>query len=260
MKDTLVKVLPIVFGVAVGWMLLNPPAILEPIGPIRYLLVAVLAFGLVVAFVGAVISSNLPEDVVLTPLDKTPDPSLTALGQRIAAMGFEPVGGLYRVEMSPAATMLAYVHPRVPVYAAVYRTGTVPAVTSFDFVSILHGDRAGLTSGADPRGATLPGGPGTLRQVFPKASAEDVAARHREALDHLEALGLPARAVSAETFIADFKMSMRRQREAFFAAPISSTVIAIWRSATSSTPHIGRLQDQAVARTQIQGLVTGRRS
>jgi len=124
-------------------------------------------------------------------------------------------------------------------------------------VSILDGDRGGLTSGAEPAGALVPAASGSLRQVFPMADVEQVLRRHREGLQYLRARGLSAKAVSATTFRRDFATSFRRQREAFLAAPLRGAAVTLWRAATGRTPHVGPIAQQAAARAVIQELLTG---
>jgi hypothetical protein len=98
-------------------------------------------------------------------------------------------------------------------------------------VSVLDGARGGLTTGAEPAGATIPAARGSLRQVFPRASVEQVFERHRQGLAQLRSRGLAAKAVSASTF--------RRQREAFLTAPLRGTAVTLWRAAIGWTPHLG---------------------
>jgi hypothetical protein len=151
-----------------------------------------------------------------------------------------------------------YVHASTFSYASAFQTTTIPRKTAFDFVSILEGNRGGLTTNAEPGGAALPASPGSLRQVFPGASVEVVFERHREALHYLRANGLAAREVSAASFSADFAESFRRQRQAFLRSPLSGTLVMLWRSATSLTPHVGALAGQAAAQATIRRIKEGR--
>jgi hypothetical protein len=163
------------------------------------------------------------------------------------------------VGLSPPALMVAFVHEAERSYATAFRTTTLPPKTAFDCVSILDGDRGGLTTGAEPAGAVIPAARGSLRQVFPGASAEQVLERHREGLQYLRGRGLSARSVSASTFPRDFATSFRRQREAFLASPLRATVVTLWRAATGRTPHLGPIATQAVAQQTIHELLTGTR-
>jgi|GEM_PF-38844 len=257
MKVTLLKVLPIAFGLAIGWLLFHPPAWLAPLGPARYLVVAALCGALLVAFVAAQISSNLPADVTLEPLPQGPPAELADLVTRFRDLGFEQAGPPLKVGISPPATMVGLVHPREPIMATVFRTGTLPAVTGFDLVSVLHDGRGGLTTGADRRGATLPGGPWVLRQVFPGAAVEELLTHHRDALGWLRGRGLTFRPVAGSGFADEFRRALGRQREIFLANPIGSALVALWRSATGRVPHLGPLAGQRVAEGQVRRLLAG---
>jgi hypothetical protein len=184
---------------------------------------------------------------------------LKSLCARFEALGFQRVGPPLVVGISPPALIVAFVHEAERSYATAFRTSTVPSKTAFDCVSILDGDRGGLTTGAEPGGAVIPAARGSLRQVFPRAGVEAVFERHRQGLRHLRSRGLPAKAVSASTFARDFAQSFRRQREAFTAAPLRGAAVTLWRAATGRTPHLGPIASQAAARATIRELLTGTR-
>jgi len=258
MKDAVARVLPVVFGVLVGWILFHPPSWLAGLGAWAYLVtlaVAALAF---VAFVGLSILRNLPAHLVLRDLPpEAVPPDLRRLADEVVALGFFGAGPALEVGVSPTAVMVPLVAPAEPTYAAAYRTRTVPSVTALDFVSILDGGRGGLTSCSDPRGATLLGGPGELRQILPGATPAELLAAHREAVALLRSRGLGCRAVTPGTFGADLTAAIAAQRRAFLATPLHATLVAIWRSVSGRTPHLGPLGRQAIAERQIAWLVTG---
>ncbi|HPS79898.1 MAG TPA: hypothetical protein PLS53_17185 [Thermoanaerobaculaceae bacterium] len=250
---------PALFGIFLGWMLVNPPAWLEPLGLLRFAVMGVLVLGLLVGFVALQLGRNLPEDVVLTPRSGG-DQHLEPLVRAFEELGFVRAGPAVEVGISPPAVLQPLVHRHEPAYATVFRTGTLPAVTSVDVVSILQGERGGLTTNADVRGASLPGELGSLRQVFPGADPAALFRRHCEALAWLRARGLPARPVAGERFAADFKRAMSRQRRAFLLTPLRTTVVAIWRTLTGRVPHVGALPEQAIAERQVRHLSIGRNS
>ena len=253
--------LPIVVGIALGLLLVRAPAALPSLGPAALVIAAALVVLLLVAFTAWMIGRNLPAEIAIRPLPEgAVPPDVRALVDAYRALGFAPAGPPREVGVSPPALLVPLVHDAEHCYGTVFRTSTVPAKTSFDVVSILGGDRGGLTTGPDPAGATLPAAPGELRQVFPGARAADLFARHREALAFLRSRGLAARAVSAATFEADFRAAFARQRIAFRAAPLNWALVAIWRSATRSSPHTGPLAGQKIAERQLRELATGVRS
>jgi len=254
MPKAIAKFLPIVIGVPLGILIVAPPAWLRALGPVAYLVTGSLAFVALVAFVAVLISANLPAEVRLTPLAVPPPAELAALAQRYAALGFVPAGPPMEVGISPPGVMVPFVHERERSYGTIFRTNTLPAKVAFDVVSLLEGDQGGLTSSAEVAGATLLAGRGDLRQVIPGASIEEVFERHRAAVAWLRSRGLPCRPVSAVSFERDFKDALADQRTSFLANPLKGAIVAIWRSATRTTPHLGPLEQQKLAARQIAAL------
>lgn len=253
------KLLPIAIGIGIAWLLFHPPAFLEELGALGWVLGAMGCAVLLVLAIAFMIGLNLPADVAVTPLGRQLDPSLAELAGRIRALGFADAGPPYEIGMSPPASLVALVHPSEPVYAAVYRTGTVPPVLNFDFVSILDGFRGGLTTNPDVRGATLPPAPGAFRQVFPGGSVEELYTRHLEGVAFLRTRGFPCKRVSAATFVDDFKRSIARQREAFLASPLGTTLSALVRSVTGRVPDVGPLAAQAGIDARLRQVSQGLR-
>jgi hypothetical protein len=257
---SLARFLPILVGLALGYLLVSPPDGLERLGPWRWLVVLALVLLGLLAFTAYQLSANLPAD---PPLEPAPESEVAGdirgLSSRFEALGFQRIGPPMTVGISPPVLMVAFVHEGERSYATAFRTGTVPQKTAFDCVSILEGDRGGLTTGAEAAGAAIPAARGALRQVFPGAGVEQVFDRHRRALQHLRSRGLPAKAVSASTFRHDFALSFRRQREAFLAAPLRGAAITLWRASTGRTPHLAPIASQAVAQATIRELLTGTR-
>jgi hypothetical protein len=258
MKERVFRYLPIVSGLLLGWLLASPPAFLDGLGPLRYGLAAALVGLLLVALTGVQILANLPADIRMAPLADAPDVSVSDLVTRLGALGFVAAGPPLRVEIAPPATLVPLVNEAEQCYATVFRTGTVPAKTAYDFVSILQGDRGGLTSGPEPGGTALPAAPGSLRQAFPGATPEQVFAHHREAAGYLRGRGLSLRRVSAASFAADFRESFRRQRAAFLRSPLTGAITTLWRASTGRSPHVGPIRQQKVAEAAIRALQTGR--
>lgn len=254
MSKAIARFLPIVVGVALGVLIVSPPAWLRTLGPVAYLVTGSLALVALVAFVAVLIAVNLPAEVRLTPQTGPPPAELAGLVARYAALGFVPAGPPMEVGISPPGVMVAFVHERERAYGTIFRTNTVPAKVAFDFVSLLEGGHGGLTSSAEVAGATLPADPGDLRQVVPGATVEQVFERHRAAVAWLATRGLACRAVCAGRFVDDFRSAIADQRRSVLANPLKSAVIAIWRSATRTTPHLGPLEQQKLAARQIAAL------
>jgi len=259
MKDQLLKVLPLAAGVLLGWLLFAAPNWFADLGPLRYPLGIGLFAVALLGIVGVQILGSLPADVGMEPLVDRVSGDLQELIAEYQREGFRHVG-TYKVAVAPPAVLAALVHDNGRSYGTVFRTGTLPAKTSYDVVSILQGDRGGLTTGPDPAGGTLPPGPGTLRQFFPGLRVRELAQHHEQALAWLASQGLPAKQVSAATFVPDFKMAMARQRRDFLAAPVRNTALAIWRAATKRVPNLAPLERQGEAQRMVKDLLTGVRA
>jgi len=244
-------------GVLLGFLALHPPGWLRALGPFRYAAMAAVVLLLLVGFVALLIASNLPADVKMVPSQASLPPGMVSLEGEFRALGFVPVGPPLEVGTAPPALVQAFVHDEARAYGTVFRTGTLPARVAFDCFSLLAGGRGGLSSGAERGGAVLPAGPGSLSQIIPGASVARLFAVHRRALEFLCVRGLVARPVSAATFETDFRNGLARQRRSFLRAPLRSAVIAIWRTATRTTPHLGPIEGQRVAQRQLRFLLTG---
>jgi hypothetical protein len=131
----------------------------------------------------------------------------------------------------------------------------MPAKLCFDFVSILHGEKGGLTTNTDPGGAALPEGDGGLRQVFPGESLETLFQKHLDGIAYLRDRGIQCRGVSADLYPQDLTWAIGKQRKIFTASPVRGTLVTLWRAATKRVPFIGPLRDQPVAQGQIARLL-----
>lgn len=254
MKVTALKLLPYIVGLLLAWILAHPP---EGLGPWRYPAVGALAVLALVAFTAVQILINLPEDVSVEPDPGAASvPDLARLTAEAEALGFERIGG-YRVGVAPPARMVAGVHRAERAYVAAYRTDTIPAKTVFDFVSIFEGERGGLTTTCAIEGVALPASPGSLRQALPGESLSACWQRHREALAWLSGRGLPARAAMGSAFVGDFKQSFRRQRAAFLARPLRTTVVTLFRASFRTSPEIGPLVSRRGSEDAVERIRAG---
>lgn len=257
---TVQRLLPILVGLALGYVLISPPGWLSALGAWRWLGVAVFVLAALLAFTAYQISANLPAHPAFEPAAESEvTGELRSLCGQLEALGFRRIGPPWTVGVSPPALLVALVNEAERTYATAFRTSTIPSKTAFDCVSVLEGDRGGLTTGAEPAGAMSPAARGSLRQVFPGAGVGEVYRRHRESLQFLCGRGLRPKAVSASTFRADFELSFRLQRAAFTSAPLRGTVVTFWRVSTGRTPHIGPVAQQRAARAVLAELQTGLR-
>lgn len=258
MRDLFYKFMPWIFGFLLGWLLWSPPSWLASLGPASFLVNGLLCGLLLLSVIAMMISANLPAKLTLDPVaEEQVHPELRALGKSIVDLGFQPAGPPVRVNVAPTAILLGFVHPKEPVYATAYRTEHVKPKISFDFVSLVHGDRGGLTTNPETDGAVLPTAPGEMRQVFPGEPPESLYRRHLKGIAYLREQGIHCRAVSAETLPRDFTDAMARQRRMFLASPLVFTAITLWRSATRQVPFLGTLRDQKAASDQITSILAG---
>ena len=258
MRNFVHKLTPAILGLVLGWLVFRPPAWMEAVGPWAHAINALLCAILLLNLVALVIGSNLPKRLVLEPVPRSSvHRKLAALDGQMRALGFRPTGDPLRVKISPSAILLGYVHATEPVYATAFRAEHVRPRASFDFVSIFEEDRGGLTTNAEADGAVLPAGPGSLRQVFPKGTPEELFQRHLDGLAFLRKRGIRCRTVNEHRFEKDFIASIGRQREMFLAAPMFYSLVALWRTATRKIPFFGELHNQKLAGREIDRLMAG---
>jgi len=255
--DRVTRYFPLAVGLLLGYLAVHPPAWLAALGWLRFPAMAAVVLLLLVAFVVLVVAANLPAEVQMRPAADPCPPELEALAREYRALGFTPAGPLREVGAAPPALVLAFTNEARRTYGTAFRTGTVPSRVAFDFFSFLEGREGGLSSCAARGAGTLPAGPGAFSQILPGASVAVLFEAHRRAVEHLEGLGLRFRPVSAATFDADFRAGLAQQRRAFLAAPLRNAAIAVWRSATRTTPHLGAIEVQRAARRKIRALRSG---
>ena len=256
MRRFLVRIAPPVFGVLLVLFILHPPAILDSLGALKPLVVGALAL---LAFLAVLIEKGLPSDVTLEPVrDDILTSEMELVVQSLEALGFRRGSLIYEVGVSPPAILVPLVDETGLIYSTVYRTGTMPPRVAWDLVSIVSGFRGGLTTASNPGSATLPACPGSMRQVFHDASLEQLLLRHRAAMAHAKRHGLDWKRVSLAHFEHDFRQAMNRERAAFLRRPWLYPPVALWRSVTKRSPHIGPLADQTHGARTIRDIIEGR--
>jgi hypothetical protein len=111
MKDNALKVLPIVVGVALGFLLVSAPQWFRGLGPARFLVAAGLVLVSLVSFVAVTITANLPADIRLTPAPETDLGQLNPIVESYRVLGFSPAGPPLLAGVSPPALMVPLVQP-----------------------------------------------------------------------------------------------------------------------------------------------------
>jgi hypothetical protein len=261
MKDAIFKYLPIVVGVLLGVLVVAPPALLGLSWPVRVAIGIPVVALLFVGFTVFMISSALPDKVGMTPIDqKLVSDQMMDVFVAFQDAGFQLAGPPLRIETAPPAVLVPLVDRTGEVYGTIYRTGTQPPKTSCDVVTIFAEPEAGLTTGPMIEGASLPASPRSFFQVFPNADIATLYARHLEALEYLKRQGLRVKPASAQDFPGDFRRAISHQRKHFFTNPLWHAIVTIYRSSAGTTPHVGPIQQQLVARKSLEALRTGGRS
>ena len=258
-NESVWKYLPIIIGVAIGWMIFNPPDFLRELGAVSYLIMILLGIAALVIFCGFVIHANLPKDVVIRRSTNAAIPGeMTKLSEDFKALGFTQASDIpLIVNIAPPALVVPFVNEKEQTYGSVYKTETIPPKITFDFVSLFEGNRGGLTSGALAEGAAMPS-LGSLKQVFLRENVRNIYEKHRQAVQYLKGRGIACKSISPQTFERDLRDSILHLRKSFLASPILFTLTVLWRAATKQTPHIGPIQAQQVAQQQIKEIVSGK--
>lgn len=247
MKEIVLRALPIVIGFVAGWIIVYPPPFLGLSFPVRFVIAVPLVALAIFLFFIWMISAAMPEDVEIERVEqqKITD-EMVGLFNAFRAAGFELAGGPLKVGMMPPAVLVPMIDKQGQMYGTIYRTSTDPPKTSYDIVSVLEPQGA-LTTGCAVEGGSLPAAPGQFMQIFPGADVQILRQRHQEALTALERKGLRARLVSAASFPRDFRDAINRMRAHFWTRPIRHTAIAVYRSMTGTTPHVGPIHKQKIA-------------
>lgn len=233
--------LPVILGIGLGWLIFHPPDWPAPKGAAGILAAGLILFAILVASIVFQIGLTLPKGIILAPYAGPVDPSMNEFIRAIKDLGFLETGPPMIVGIRPPALLAAFVHPGEPVYATVFRTGTIPAATSYDFVSVFEGLSGGLTTSTNWRGGTMPAGPGAFRQIIKGAGPKEAFEAHLAGLRWLGDRGFPIKRISAGTFAADFTRSLGLQREAFRKSPVKFAVVGLWRTVSKRLPETGLL-------------------
>ena len=128
-KDRAFKLLPIVVGLLLGWLLVNPPELLAPLGPGRHLVTAAVVLLLLLVFSGAQIAANLPENVTLERVgDGAMARELIVLRDQMMELGFVPVGPPFKVGVCPGGrTPRSHPSRRADLRRGLFTARTAPA-------------------------------------------------------------------------------------------------------------------------------------
>jgi hypothetical protein len=251
----LLPALPLAVVAVLTFIALWPPQWFLALGWARFPLVALVVVALLLAAVAAIILSNLPRVVRLSPV--SPDRASAAMLARASefrSLGFVDAGPPLELNVSPPSLVLGLVAPDCRSYASVFRTGDGPGIVSFDVFSYFAGATGGLTT-APARGAgLLPAAPGSLTQVFQGSPPTSLVEHHGRGLDFLAERGIACRELSGERFAADVAWALERQRRNIRSHIVRAAVTSTWRAVTRATPHLGPIETQLGVLEQLDAL------
>ncbi len=258
MRELFFKLLPYLTGAALGFLVFSPPAGFLAIGPWRpVVLGAILVVGLL-ATTGLQLAINLPENAVIDVLPlEAPPPDVARLVDSYRSLGFELLDPPMRVHLRPSAMVWVLVHKELGCWGCVFSTNTVPRKVGYDVTSVLEGDRAYLTSAADPAAAVLPAAPGSFKQVLKGASPAALVAFHRQAQRYLAEKGARFGVAAAGGAVERLRRSMARQRRAVMANPLKAAALVLWCASTKTTPYNKPVASQKATETSLRQLREG---
>jgi hypothetical protein len=253
------RYLPIVVGLAIGWIIFHPPSSLKSIGPASYLIMFALGFLLFLGFIMVSINNSLPKTLVLTPSNtaRMSEDSMRRILEMEAA-GFKRLQDYpILVGLAPPAYLVPFINEPGKTYATVFQTTTIPSVSSFDFFSYFQGIEGGLTTSPSPRGGVLPVAQNSFRQTFPGQSIAYLFERHKEAIAFLKSNRVECRAITGANFEADYKAAFARMRSAFKSNPVRFAVIALRRTISGKNPHMEAISTQPDTQQKLREISTG---
>lgn len=239
----LLIVVAVVF--AIVWLLNDPPIIAGSTTPARVLGWALLIVaGLSGMFLYAVFAA-LPRDITLEPMDADgANAQMMGRMDEAEAEGFELAGPVLKVGMPFPTALVPMVHRDGQAYATFFSIRAQNQITtSFDIVTLFEGD-GGLTTNSEPAGTCNPAAVGSFRQVFPGANIAQLMAQHRAAIAFLQREGAVVSSHTADQFDAAIRHAINKSRDTFLRNPLGYTAIAVWRTVTKTTPHIGPIAEQ----------------
>jgi hypothetical protein len=258
MRDLFFKLLPYLTGAALGLLVFFPPAGFLAIGPWRPAVLGVILIVGLLATTGLQLAINLPENVAVDVLPpEAPPPDIVGLLASYQALGFELLDPPVRIHLRPSCCVWVLTNRELGCWGTVFSTGTVPRRVGYDVISAVEGDRAYLTSLADPAAGVLPLAPGHFKQVLKGASPAQLIAFHGEALRFLTARGVRFEPAKAGGVAERLHRSIARQRRVIAGNPVKAAALVLWRAATKTSPFSGPVANQKITEASVRQLREG---
>jgi len=248
MTKLLFRFVSIASGILFFGLLAWRPALLHGHDAIRWALLAGLLVVLFVTRSGLAILRSLPEELDVVPLDTPVTPAFSGPDFELHRLGFVPDGAPLQVRNLNDATVLSYSHPRHAVRAGLYLLSDGRTPLTWDLCSALTDDSGSLTTVTQRTAATLPSGERRFKQVIEGSTTGELLEQHLTGIAWLEARGFVFKTPSMENMLAEAG-ELRRH---FLRAPWRRTITAVFRTLTSTTPHLGPLATQVAAAKQLE--------
>ncbi|MEM9189219.1 MAG: hypothetical protein AAGF12_08590 [Myxococcota bacterium] len=261
MKKLLNSLLPLVPGALAFWLFFSPPEVLtQSLGPWTFPASLLFVAIFLVAWLYVILLRGFPRTVKVATADlDSVDAHMKAIIAELEQLGFRALEGPLAVG-SPPATLVGLIAPDGLCYANVFRTGTVPAKTAWDFTSTIDLVPApgysfgGLTSGSLRSQGTMTTGPGHFKQIFPGAGIAAVYEHHQAAVAHLTQQRIPVRRAYPASYPSEVKTALEEQRKTLMAPPFLEPFRFIVRTALGTCPFVGPIAEQPAARTKMERL------
>lgn len=196
---------------------------------------------------------NLSPRVSVTPRPDavTPD-ELERIEAEVAKCGFRLVSPPLEVSIEPTMWIFLF-SDGADTLAMLSRTtkgtDTFSLSSTFDLP-----DRPGLATVDNPLALSLPTTHRDLRQCFEGAALDDLAERHREALEIVRGRGIPVRPADPTEFESLFAQSLAETRERFLRFIPLSVFVFLWRVVRRRSPEVGPVDEHARGRRALREL------
>lgn len=218
-------------------------------------LAVVVGLGLVVALCHRAVRANLPVEPTLVAIDLEPTPATADATAALRALGFEQLAPGYELQTPLRPAAVPFVDRSRNLLAAVYQLQQPTQRTYCDIVSLGQGGAVLTTANAPDAGNLPPPAGGRLQILADRGPAELVTA-HLAGLELLRGTTFRAARVAgfgADDFVRALTDCLRAQRVGRDAAPLRTTLVALWRTLSGRSPHRAPLAAQLAQGTAVNG-------
>jgi hypothetical protein len=253
MKKFFWKYAPLIIGLLMGFLIINPPEFLRTIGWQGYLVLPVLFLLLLFTFFpGYVFVRSVHRKFELIPLEKqTNRRDINILMDELNSLGFVQAGPALDLP-GFVAIIVPFVHEDAEVYCTIIRSYAGVGKTTFAFSSIFDDDSGGLTTFREHLSAMEPRPAGSFRQVFQVGDLKSNFQHHLKGLEYLQKYGLNTRQINSETFVDDETKAVMGRNKFLQSNLVRNTIIYVWRFLIRRTPYGGPIEKQKDAQKSLR--------